>query len=85
MKPNDKLAFGETLIDCMTFYDIEVKPALLAAWFAALQPHELAAVQAAFGRYVTDPKDCRFQPKPGDIIRHLPIAAIADDATSSET
>ena len=79
MKSTDKAAFGITLTGHLQeVYEKTVTPALLSVWFASLQPYELAAVQAAFERYITDPNDCRFPPKPGDIIRHIESAS-ADD------
>ncbi len=78
MKSTDRAAFAETLGDCMTFYEKVITPSQITIWFTSLQPYELAAVQAAFGRYITDPNDCRFPPKPGDIIRHIQSAS-ADD------
>ena len=59
-------------------YDKAIKPALINLWIASLQPYALADVQAALMSYVTDPADCKFPPKPGDIIRHLPAAATDD-------
>lgn len=72
MKSTDKPAFGVLVAGYLQeIYEKSVTPALLGVWFAALAAYELADLEAAFGRYVSHPEDCRFAPKPGDIIRHL--------------
>ena len=79
MKSTDEDAFAAMLTGVMTdVYDKAIKPTLIDLWIASLQPYDLADVQTALMRYVTDPADCKFPPKPGDIIRHLPIAATDD-------
>jgi len=79
MKSTDKPAFALALTGCMVeIYDKAVSPVLLEVWCNALLPYELADVQAAFESYVTHPTDCKFPPKPGDIIRHLPQATTDD-------
>ncbi len=79
MKSADEKAFAITLAGTLqVVYEKTATPALLDVWFASLQQYELADVQAAFRNYVTHPTDCKFPPKPGDIIRHLPIAATDD-------
>lgn len=79
MKSTDEKAFAITLAGTLqVFYEKTVTPALLDVWFASLQQYELADVQAAFRSYVTHPTDCKFPPRPGDIIRHLPQAATDD-------
>ncbi len=79
MKSTDEDAFAAMLTGVMTdVYDKAIKPTLINLWIASLQPYELVDVQAAFESYVTHPTDCKFPPKPGDIIRHLPQAATDD-------
>jgi hypothetical protein len=79
MKSADEKAFAITLAGTLqVVYEKTVTPALLDVWFASLQQYELVDVQAAFRSYVTHPTDCKFPPKPGDIIRHLPTAATDD-------
>ena len=79
MKSTDERAFAVTLAGTLqVVYEKTVTPALLDVWFASLQQYELADVQAAFRSYVTHPTECKFPPKPGDIIRHLPTAATDD-------
>ncbi|NJM13717.1 MAG: hypothetical protein HC889_19350 [Synechococcaceae cyanobacterium SM1_2_3] len=84
MKSTDKEAFGIAFTECMAVYEKAVTPALLTVWFASLQAYEWAAVQAAFGRYITDPRDCRFAPKPGDIIRHIELAGASDNRPGAD-
>ena len=79
MKSTDENAFAVMLTGIMTdVYDKAIKPALINLWIASLQPYALADVQAALMSYVTDPADCKFPPKPGDIIRHLPVSQTDD-------
>ena len=79
MKSTDEKAFAIALSGCLqVVYEKPVTPAVMSVWFGCLQPYELADVQAAFRSYVTHPTDCKFPPKPGDIIRHLPTAATDD-------
>lgn len=79
MKSTDREAFAHTVVGHMQeVYEKTVSAASLSIWFSSLQRYELAAVQAAFASYITDPNDCRFPPKPGDIIRHIERAS-ADD------
>ena len=47
---------------------------LLSIWWAAMQPYELAEVETAFESYISDPKECRFAPKPGDIVKRIEAA-----------
>ncbi|MDG4550753.1 MAG: hypothetical protein P9F19_15890 [Candidatus Contendobacter sp.] len=79
MKSTDKPAFSALLNRYMTeVYDKALSVALLRIWWSAMQHYELANIETAFERYITDPKDCRFAPKPGDIVKHIE-AARADD------
>ncbi|MBK8752338.1 MAG: hypothetical protein IPL99_12140 [Candidatus Competibacteraceae bacterium] len=79
MKSTDEKAFAITLAGTLqVVYEKTVTPALLDVWFASVQQYALADVQAAFMSYVTHPTDCKFPPKPGDILRHL-TAAQGDD------
>ena len=79
MKSTDEKAFAITLAGTLqVVYEKTVTPALLDVWFASLQQYELVDVQAAFRSYVTHPTDCKFPPKPGDLIRHLPQATTDD-------
>lgn len=72
MKSTDKPAFGLLVTGYLQeIYEKSVTPALLGVWFSALANYEITELEAAFARYVTHPEDCRFPPKPGDIIRHL--------------
>ena len=79
MNSTDEKAFAVTLSGCLqVVYDKSVTPAVMNVWFAGLQQYALVDVQAAFKSYVTHPIDCRFPPRPGDIIRHLPTTTTDD-------
>lgn len=83
MKSTDKPAFGLLVTGYLQeIYEKAITPGLLNVWYAALASHDLADIEAAFSRYVTHPDDCRFAPKPGDIVRHLEIGR-ADDGRPS--
>lgn len=85
MLATDKPRFAALLAGCLyEIYEKAVTPTLLTVWFASLQRYELADVQVAFANYITDPKDCKFPPKPGDIIRHLTASAPDDGHPSPD-
>lgn len=80
MQPTDKAAFGVLLTGYLQeIYDKPISAALLSVWFSALAGHALNDIEAAFARYVASQDDCRFPPKPGDIIRHLSAAVAVND------
>ena len=79
MQTTDKLAFAVSVTCCLQeVYEKKVTPALLDVWFGCLQSYELADIESALGSYLSTPADCKFPPKPGDIIRHLPTTATDD-------
>lgn len=71
MTPSDRQAFSDLLADVMAFYRRDVSRFALSVWWQACQPFELAQVSAALSAHTMDPDLCRFEPKPGDIVRVL--------------
>ena len=49
-----------------------------------MQRYELADIEAAFENYISDPKECRFAPKPGDIVKHIETAQDNDNRPSAD-
>lgn len=84
MQHADKPAFGLLVTGYLQeIYEKSVSKALLTVWFESLKPYTIGDIEAGFARYVSHPEDCRFAPKPGDIIRHLPLAKPEDDGRPS--
>ena len=84
MQQHDKPAFGLLVTGYLQeIYEKSVSPALLTVWFETLKGYEIGDIEAGFARYVAHPEDCRFPPKPGDIIRHLPAPKPEDDGRPS--
>ena len=80
MQLTDKAAFGVLLTGYLQeIYEKPISPALLSVWYGALSGYPLDEIEAAFARYVAHPDDCRFAPKPGDIVKHLGAAVAAND------
>ncbi len=72
MKSTDNATFAVMLTGVMRdVYEKPVLPTLIDLWIASLKPYELAEVNAAFQRHLTNPDTGQFPPKPADIIRQL--------------
>lgn len=72
MKSTDNTTFAVILTGIMRdVYEKPVSPTLINLWIASLKPYDLADVQAAFERHITDPDAGQFPPKPADLIRQL--------------
>lgn len=74
MQPTDKPAFGLLVTGYLQeIYEKSITPALLNVWWGTLAGYALCDIESAFARYVAHPEDCRFAPKPGDIVRHMSL------------
>ena len=78
MLPTDKPTFAALIAKTWRFYDKTPKAETVADWFEMLEGLPLEAIATAFKRHLTDPKAGQYLPKPGDVIRHLPLAATDD-------
>ena len=78
MLPTDKPAFAALIAKTWRFYDKTPTAETAADWFDVLESFPLDAIAIAFKRHLTDPKAGPYLPKPGDIIRHLPISQTDD-------
>lgn len=71
LKPQDREAFATMLGAVATIYAKELTPELVAIYWQALAPYDLAAVRQALDRHVKNPDAGQFWPKPADLIRML--------------
>jgi hypothetical protein len=71
MQATDRKHFGEMLVAVAAVYGKDMSPAVVAIYFSALAPYDLAAVRQAFDRYVRNPDTGQFMPKPADLIRMI--------------
>lgn len=71
MQIEEKPMFVKTLSNVLTFYGKEINDFVIAVWFEALRPFDLAAVQQAFNRHAVNPDNGQFAPKPADIVRMM--------------
>lgn len=78
MQATDKPAFAALIAKTWRFYDKTPTAETAADWFDVLESFPLDAIATAFKRHLTDPKAGPYLPKPGDIIRHLPISQTDD-------
>ncbi len=78
MQATDKPAFAALIAKTWRFYDKTPTAETVADWFDVLESFPLDAIATAFKRHLTDPKAGPYLPKPGDIIRHLPISQTDD-------
>ena len=78
MLPTDKPAFVALIAKTWRFYDKTPTAETAADWFDVLESFPLDAIATAFKHHLTDPKAGPYLPKPGDVIRHLPISQTDD-------
>lgn len=78
MLPNDKPEFALLLAKTWRFYGKAIDPETVADWHDLLEEFPMEAVRQAFKRHLTDPERGQYLPKPADVIRHLPAAAVGD-------
>ena len=78
MLPTDKPAFAALIAKTWRFYDKTPTAETAADWFDVLESFPLDAIATAFKHHLTDPKAGPYLPKPGDVIRHLPISQTDD-------
>lgn len=71
MLDNEKDKFVTMLQATMTLYDRELSKAVVFLWWEALKQFDFMALREAFSRYVTNPDNGQFAPKPADIIKFI--------------
>ncbi len=71
MYDTDKRDFVDLLQGTMETYHRPITPAALRIWWAALVSYDLAELQAAFHRHITDPDQGRFPPTPAAIVAQM--------------
>ena len=68
MKKQDFDAFSEIFVGIAESYEKVPSPQLVKLYFALLEELSLEEIQSAAARYMRDPVQCKFMPKPGDLI-----------------
>lgn len=63
--------FRNCLTACAELYGQPVSSAVADLWWAALRQYDIAAVERAFQKHMTNPDTGQFMPKPADIIRMI--------------
>jgi hypothetical protein len=71
MAPTDRKRLAQCLLAAAEVYGREVSASVTAIWWAALQGHDIEAVEVAFQRHMMNPDTGQFMPKPADIVRML--------------
>lgn len=71
MIESDKKEFTVRLANVFSFYEKNITPALVSAWFDVLKNQDFEAVCGAFNRHVADPERGMWIPKPADIMALL--------------
>ncbi len=61
--------FLETIAN---YYRVKADPEQLALDAEILQAYPIEHLRAAFRSHLADPEDCKFPPKPGDLIKRTP-------------
>ena len=78
MQAADKVPFTALILKTWRFYGKAPTGEEVADWYELLEGFQLEAVAAAFKAHLTDPDRGQYLPKPADVIRHLPAAAVHD-------
>ena len=63
--------FHDGMVGVMSFYGKDLSRFALDVWWSALRNYDLAAVTQAFNRWLSNPDQGQFQPKPADVIKML--------------
>lgn len=82
MEPRDRERFVRCLAAASAIYDKEVTKPLADIWWVALARFDIAAVELAFQRHLTNPDVGQFMPKPADVIRMLAGTSIDNAQTA---
>lgn len=70
-KGTDHERFRNCLAACAELYGKEISRVAADLWWASLKGYDMAAVERAFQKHVTNPDTGQFMPKPADIIRMI--------------
>lgn len=71
MKADDDKPFAVLLGSVYELYNRTLSAAIIAMWWEALSPYDLAAVREALNRHAMNPDAGQFIPKPADVVREL--------------
>ncbi|WP_175804967.1 DUF6475 domain-containing protein [Burkholderia ambifaria] len=71
MTETDYEEFSNLMAGVFAFYKRDVSEFALGVWWAAMKPHDLAAVNDALGRHSVNPDSGQFMPMPADIVKML--------------
>lgn len=71
MNEGDRKNFSQAIGQLMAIYADSVTPAVLNAWWGALQPYQFKDVAAGMNRHAIDPKAGMFRPTPAHVIGHI--------------
>ena len=71
MEQQDRKRLAQCLLAASEVYGREVSESVASVWWTALKGHDIAAVEIAFHRHMTNPDTGQFMPKPADIVRIL--------------
>lgn len=71
LMPQDREAFAAMLSAVAEIYGKALTPQLIAIYWQALAPYDLAAVRKALDMHVRNPDTGQYWPKPADVIRML--------------
>lgn len=70
-EPDDKPLFSRAMTRLFAIYGDELTPALLHAWWGALEEFPIEDVMAAMNLHAKDPKAGMFRPTPAHLMAHL--------------
>jgi hypothetical protein len=71
MTNDDRAGFAELMTAVYSFHRIELTKTALTVWWMALKHYDLPAITDAVGRFLMNPDQGQFLPKPADVVRMM--------------
>ena len=71
MRTDEFEKFHDGMVGVMSFYGKDISAFALDVWWSALRNYDLSAVTQAFNRWLSNPDQGHFPPKPADVIKML--------------
>lgn len=71
MQQSDFEEFSQVVNAAAELYGKPMSPMVLALWWGALKPYDLAAVREGLSRHMQNPDTGQFMPKPADVIKFI--------------
>lgn len=71
MNTEDFQKFHDGMVGVMSFYGKDLSAFALDVWWSALRNYDLQAITQAFNRWLSNPDQGQFPPKPADVIKML--------------